>query len=139
VSADESGLLAEAAQELAQRVPMYWCTGERVLQRPGLWRFDGHVLVTASDATFDVHTAREHAEALVSGPDPDRARLGREILEALTGQPSECQTCHGWGQPDIATRQEQARRGPNPPVDDLLRPCGDCNGTGHNLRGTLVK
>jgi hypothetical protein len=58
------------------------------------------------------------------------ARLGRDLLAALEGQPSECQArgCHG------------GRLNSEPLIQvthDALPPCPDCHGTGHNLRGVL--
>jgi hypothetical protein len=109
-------------------------------------------------AHFDVHAAREHAQALIgrahreagrdhwavfsdwrmehpttpasesplrsSGRARSWERLGRAILRALEGQPSECRACSRWG-PVV--------RAPN----WMPAECPDCRGTRHNLRGTL--
>lgn len=61
-------------------------------------------------------------------------RLGRRLLAALEGQPSECQRCEG---------VEQWAK-VHPSVEPLHRDhagrllgCPDCRGTGHNLAGVL--
>jgi hypothetical protein len=53
-------------------------------------------------------------------------RLGRRLLAALEGQPSECQRCEG-----------RAWTGSAWQVPPSQRPCPDCHGTGHNLHGVL--
>lgn len=57
------------------------------------------------------------------------AKLGRRLLSALEGQPSECQTCEGHGQLDGFVDGEFAYGAP--------LECQSCQGTGHNLSGTL--
>lgn len=80
------------------------------------------------------------------------ARVGQRLLDMLDGndpgkpgcawapsappQPSECQTCGGWVQATAKLAEAQAGpRPPDPVVVDMLQPCPDCKGTGHNLRG----
>lgn len=84
------------------------------------------------------------------------ARLGQHILDAIEGQPSECQRCHGKPHTVIsditrqalgrfATRAEAERayrKGlAGEPLYSLsfLGECPDCQGTGHNLAGYLPK
>lgn len=68
-----------------------------------------------------------------------RVRLARKVLAALEGQPSECETCGGWGKPSDETMAEWERRGFPADMAMMLAPCGDCRGTGHNLRGYLPR
>ena len=58
------------------------------------------------------------------------ARLGRRVLEALEGQPDECEACDGEGWWVIGGLDG------SPPEREG---CPDCHGTGDNLRGELPK
>ena len=55
---------------------------------------------------------------------PARARVARRVLDALEGQPSECEACGG-----AELRWNREAR--------VLAECLDCRGSGHNLRGVL--
>lgn len=54
-------------------------------------------------------------------------RMGQRLLEAIEGQPSECQACHGLGERYVV----------HAPDDIDSHECPDCHGTGHNLAGAL--
>ena len=82
-----------------------------------------------------------------------RAKLGRSILAALEGQPSECQTVgcvgrrvvstHGTpGQPFVLEGTWDLPRDHHGQVNgdgtfEIIHQCRECHGTGHNLRGVL--
>ena len=92
------------------------------------------VAMAAEQSRFE-SAQREFIVALVRGDDPlpratfkpgaamgrSTARMGQRLLDAIAGQPSECQRCDG------VLPAEWIRKGR----------CGLCHGTGHNLRGVL--
>jgi hypothetical protein len=71
------------------------------------------------------------------------ARVGMRLLEALEGQPDECQGCEGTKRQHWANVEPKLGGPwalawvPGDARDVPARDCPDCHGTGHNLRGVL--
>lgn len=90
--------------------------------------FDGDVDCTACDGRGWIPHGDRRADIVTA---PARARLARRVLDALEGQPSECEECEGDGVVVVFDEDESG------PVF-LEDACPDCRGTGHNLRGVLA-
>jgi hypothetical protein len=63
-------------------------------------------------------------------PTPATVKRGQWLLDALEGQPSECQGKHGY----VSHTSVHYRTSHTAP-----EPCPDCRGTGHNLAGVLPR